>query len=262
MKFMQNKNEAALNSQVEIWYNANNKYIQNLCLGYPEAQENYHRNQIMHHKNYDVFIHTMNGYGHTALHGHGLNEVNIISIDSGLSSVDFQAKESNTTDERKLVTLDKFNQQTATPHAITEKALDVDMIHYVYNSTNQPIRFLEIYIDEPPHLPIYFPVLNNKENKFITFYPSKYGYQINKDLFNQIEKDSTRLLQSKSCNEIESYLINTNDISTQKFILTNSDTVIINNEGVAKYCEISNSASVFNLMYNKKVNTYLIDQSL
>jgi hypothetical protein len=261
--FIKDKNEATLQSKIENWYNSNQSYISNLCVGYPEADENYHRNRIVHGNNYDVFIHTMNQYGHTALHGHGLNEVNIIALDHGLTSVDFSAKESDTTSKRKLVTLEKISHTQPSAHTVTEKALNDDMIHFVYNTSGSSIRFLEVYVDEPQDLPIYLPVYNNKNHQFIITYPSEYGYQINKDLFTQIKYNSSIVLQSKSCDEIESYLVNNaKDVSNKKFIMTNTDSAIVDNAGLGEYCQTSNNSSLYTLMYNKKANIYLIDQLL
>lgn len=262
-QFIKNKDEAKLQIQVGSWYKTNQTYVNNICLGYPIKDENYHRNNLIHHKNYDVFIHTMNPYGHTALHGHGLNEVDIIAVDKGLTSINFKANESDTTTERQLVTLaQQGTHKAAEQHATAEKELDEDMIHFVYNSTNKSIRFLEVYVDEPQHLPIYFPVLASKTNQFIIFYPSKYGYQINVNLFSQMRADSSVIQQSKTCSDLQQYLNKVADVSTNKFVLTNSDNVLTNSSALNKFCDTANTASVFNLMYNKKSNIYLIDQSL
>lgn len=252
-KFLQQNNDQTTLLELHNWYLSNTEYISSIKTQPPTATEGYHRNCIIHNPYYDVFIHVMRTEGHTAIHGHGLNPVFILNLDSDIHYTTFKPSQNTSMrglDFNKLAIQDENN--IFEKGTVFEKAEHIDLIHYVFNPSRKLKRFMEIYIKEG-HIPIYLPVADSiLKDTYLIYYPENYGYALNEALFSQVAIKSSNTVFFKGAGYLQEVF--KKELSNPgTFLVLPNDTVITSQDQLVNYCLRYPHSSLFNLYKKDKV---------
>lgn len=140
----------------------------------------YTRNKIYESETMDCFIHAMKPNGKTMIHAHGLNDVIIMPLDGELSFHNYTP----ILECHNIYQCDISNG-TILKGEIYHKKSGVDLIHCIYNLSNEVVKFFELYKKPYGSLPLYIADIADKQIMPLDF--TKYSFQVNLDFIEQVK---------------------------------------------------------------------------